>query len=399
MNIIQEIVPSGMKSRPAKPMDAKYITVHNTGNTGVGANALAHASLLKRAALGSTGWHFTVDDARVIQHIPTNENAYHAGDGAGGTGNTQSIGVEICENSDGNYEKAEALAIDLIRYLMARENIPIENVKPHKHWSGKICPHKILPRWGAFIAIIKNVPVVKPTQKFAMVLEITAKIGLNMRTEPIATAGVVVTIPFGERVSATESNGGWYKASYSGKTGWVSATYVNNVTPASQPTSAPTPKAEPVEMFRVRKSWADAASQVGSYISLDGAKTKADEYTNQEYKVFDNNGKVVYVPVIPVVVVAPQPIVQTVEEPKQTPQEASVGQSVASDTKPDVPIPAVVIPVEIPVVVPVASVELTKATEQVSPYAAYNPMQIVDIIVVVCRFILTQFDNWGWIRK
>ncbi|MCO1601961.1 hypothetical protein [Desulfosporosinus nitroreducens] len=48
MNIIKDIIPTGVSGRPAKAMTAKYITVHNTGNTGVGANALAHAGLLKR---------------------------------------------------------------------------------------------------------------------------------------------------------------------------------------------------------------------------------------------------------------------------------------------------------------------------------------------------------------
>lgn len=45
-------------------------------------------------------------------------------------------------------------------------------------------------------------------------------------------------------------------------------------------------------LYRVRKSWADAASQKGAFKVLDNAKRCADE--NAGYSVFDENGKVVY---------------------------------------------------------------------------------------------------------
>ena len=45
-------------------------------------------------------------------------------------------------------------------------------------------------------------------------------------------------------------------------------------------------------LYRVRKSWKDAASQKGAFRVLDNAKRCADE--NAGYSVFDENGKVVY---------------------------------------------------------------------------------------------------------
>lgn len=45
-------------------------------------------------------------------------------------------------------------------------------------------------------------------------------------------------------------------------------------------------------MYRVRKSWSDAKSQIGAYKILDNAKKKAD--TNAGYKVFDASGNIVY---------------------------------------------------------------------------------------------------------
>ena len=46
------------------------------------------------------------------------------------------------------------------------------------------------------------------------------------------------------------------------------------------------------QMYRVRKSWSDAKSQIGAYKVLDNAKKKEDE--NSGYKVFDSSGNVVY---------------------------------------------------------------------------------------------------------
>lgn len=47
-----------------------------------------------------------------------------------------------------------------------------------------------------------------------------------------------------------------------------------------------------VKYYRVRKSWADAASQLGAYTVLDNAKAMADKYSG--YTVYDWNGKAVY---------------------------------------------------------------------------------------------------------
>ena len=46
------------------------------------------------------------------------------------------------------------------------------------------------------------------------------------------------------------------------------------------------------ELYRVRKSWADAGSQLGAFKNLDGAK----KVCKPGYKVFDSSGKVVYEP-------------------------------------------------------------------------------------------------------
>lgn len=138
------------------------ITVHNTGNASRGANADAHQRYLQNLEnSGGTylGYHYVVDDTQVIECLPLDEVSYHCGVPKG---NYSSISIEICENSDGNYEKAEANAIKLIRKLLI-EYGPIL-ITSHYNWSGKNCPHKILPRWNEFLLEIdKEIGEILPT--------------------------------------------------------------------------------------------------------------------------------------------------------------------------------------------------------------------------------------------
>lgn len=55
------------------------------------------------------------------------------------------------------------------------------------------------------------------------------------------------------------------------------------------PTPTPTPD---TKYYRVRKSWADASSQLGAFVDINGAKTLCN--ANPGYSVFDWNGNVVY---------------------------------------------------------------------------------------------------------
>lgn len=150
VKIIKDFIPKSNRNRPGYRMNPLYITVHNTANTSKGANAASHASLVKRSNT-AVSWHDTVDENCIYQHLPLNENGWHAGDGRG-TGNMKSIGIEICENAQW-----------LIRQLMTEQGIPLANVVPHKRWSGKNCPRKLLNRWDSFKACIATAHTGKKT--------------------------------------------------------------------------------------------------------------------------------------------------------------------------------------------------------------------------------------------
>ncbi|UXR28858.1 endolysin [Bacillus phage Nachito] len=137
-----KIIPASNSNRPQISMNPTWLTIHETDNTSAGADAQAHSNFITNGG-GSAGvsWHFTVDDKQIIQHLPLNEVGWHAGSTSG---NYNSIGTEICVNSDGNYAKAKANAAKLTKYLMGLLGISLSRVVPHQHWSGKNCPRNLL---------------------------------------------------------------------------------------------------------------------------------------------------------------------------------------------------------------------------------------------------------------
>ena len=141
LNITQIFIPAGASNRPGRVNQMLYVTIHETDNTSVGANARGHAAWLNTPGT-AVSWHYTVDDTETVQYLPENEDGFHAGDGAG-NGNRNSIGIEICVNSDGDFTKAVQRAIELAADICNRRNIPITNVVQHQRWSGKHCPRNI----------------------------------------------------------------------------------------------------------------------------------------------------------------------------------------------------------------------------------------------------------------
>jgi|SRR5690625_1047275 len=115
----------------------KYIVIHETANTSKGANADAHGRLQANGNSRLASWHYTVDDKEIVQSFSDNAQCWHAGSASY---NRNSIGIEICVNSDGNYKKAVDKAVELTKYLMNKYGISSANVVQHSKCSGKDCP-------------------------------------------------------------------------------------------------------------------------------------------------------------------------------------------------------------------------------------------------------------------
>lgn len=157
--VIVDIVPKGNPEiRPGTPMNPKGATDHDTGNSGRGADAIAHNKLLHnwgKLPVKDTShvcWHIALDEDYIIQHLPFDEAAYHCGDGWGlNSGNRNTIGIEKCMHQGADRQKIEENAIALYAYLMKEMNFPITWIRPHQYWSGKYCPALILNKYGSFL--------------------------------------------------------------------------------------------------------------------------------------------------------------------------------------------------------------------------------------------------------
>lgn len=137
------MIPEGSEGRPGTLRQIKYIVIHETGNTAKGADAKSHAQFLQNGGEGATSWHYTVDDSTIYQQLPDNEEAFHAGDGVSGDGNTHGIAIEICVNEDGNFKKAMKNAEKLAGYLMNAYGLDESALKQHADFISKNCPETI----------------------------------------------------------------------------------------------------------------------------------------------------------------------------------------------------------------------------------------------------------------
>ena len=104
-----ELLPETLPARPGERRTIKYVVIHETGNTAEGSDAAGHSAYLLSGKSGDTSWHYTVDDHQIYHHIPDDEIAWHAGDRrTRDGGNLCGIGVELCVNEDGDFEKTLA---------------------------------------------------------------------------------------------------------------------------------------------------------------------------------------------------------------------------------------------------------------------------------------------------
>ena len=143
----------------------KYIVIHDTQNKSKGADADAHFSYFNSGNRNSSA-DFFVDSEKILQiNDYTKYCTWQVGDGKGkyGITNQNSIGVEICINSDGDYDKAFLNAVELTKYLMKELGVPAERVVRHYDASRKNCPASMREndweKWAKFKEAImeKNV--------------------------------------------------------------------------------------------------------------------------------------------------------------------------------------------------------------------------------------------------
>ena len=145
MKYIKHMIPEEMyKFKSPYYMEPIGVTIHNTAND---APAINEAKCLQNDPSEERSFHFAVDDCEVVQILPLNRTAWHAGDGQG-DGNMRTIAIEICYSKSGGerFEKAEqnaAQLLALLSYFIFGRGVR-EVTYTHHHWSGKYCPHRTL---------------------------------------------------------------------------------------------------------------------------------------------------------------------------------------------------------------------------------------------------------------
>lgn len=129
-NVASKVTYGGVNAK-------RYIVIHETANTSKGANADAHGRLQANGNSRQASWHYSVDDKEAVKSFSDNAQCWHAGNAKF---NKESIGIEICVNSDGDYKKAVDNTISLTKKLMDKHGISADNVVQHNAASGKDCP-------------------------------------------------------------------------------------------------------------------------------------------------------------------------------------------------------------------------------------------------------------------
>lgn len=187
MKFVKDILPVGHRNRPGHPMKPKGLLYHTTNNWNKGAGDEMHAEYMENTNR-VVSWHETVDKDSCTQHLPHNENGWHAGDGGNGYYNLNWLGMEIsCEAVDRGQPLDKATYNNAVlrgAQICKEYGFGWGDLQPHKIVYGKDCPHHTLFDHNQFKRDV-----------FAKVEELTNKPAPKPKTVPsqpgVATAHIV----------------------------------------------------------------------------------------------------------------------------------------------------------------------------------------------------------------
>ena len=211
----------------------KYIVIHYVGAEG---DALANCKYFEKIYRGASAQYFVGFAGDIWQCVEDFDIAWHCGAikyKHKYCRNTNSIGIEMCcrKNSKGQwyFEEATVLAtIELVRELMAKYNIPVENVIRHYDVTGKRCPEPYVrdaAAWNNFKAKLGAKPEPAPSTA-AFKVRVTAD-ALNIRSSAEMGNNIVGCIRDKGVYTIVEVKGIWGKLK-SGA-GWISLNYTKRI--------------------------------------------------------------------------------------------------------------------------------------------------------------------------
>ena len=141
-----------------------WIVVHESGMPAAGSDAELLAKIQKDQADGNrayreASWNYQVDEGQIYQSFSDYVYTWHAGGDYGKHlpfKNSNSIGIEMCINRDGNYDGSMRHDAKLVANLMYNHNLGFENVIRHYDTAGKECPSYMLrtDRYNEFLSYV-----------------------------------------------------------------------------------------------------------------------------------------------------------------------------------------------------------------------------------------------------
>ena len=216
------------------------VTIHNTDWINVSSTTTPAEQYTRATVNGNMGdvrVHFYVDDVSIWQNLPLDLSSWHAADG-NGRGNMETISIEcIMRNSvDAQSLKSEDLTAKLAAALLVSNNLTINELYTHTHW-------------------------------------------LNVRDGKVGNTDTLNQMRHPYKMCPLYILPHWNNFKNKVKS------YMNLY---SEAVVTKTPQPENDELFRVRKSWDDAKSQIGAFTNFSNAVKAAA--TNEHY-VFNSKGE------------------------------------------------------------------------------------------------------------
>lgn len=221
--IIKMLIPYNSRTRPSKEKFKKTtITIHTTANPSSTArnerNWLVNPNNNRTAS-----WHLCMDQKEIIEAIPEDEIAYHAGNA---TGNRYSIGLELCESGD--FKVTEQKAINFLASELHKRGWGVDRIRTHQSWSGKNCPRLLLPTWNNFLQRIESkLNELKGESVGDSVRGIVTASVLNVRNQANTSGTIVGKLARNDSVIILETLSGWYKIMFNGKEAFASSDWIN----------------------------------------------------------------------------------------------------------------------------------------------------------------------------
>lgn len=225
-----------------KITDLIGVTIHNTGWISVPSGTTPSEQYTRatyNGNMGSTRVHYYVDDVCAWNNLPLDQSGWHAADGDG-NGNRKTIAIECIMSKSYNDKdkKAEDNAARIAAQILFDNGMDVDCLYTHTHW--------LNVRDG----------------KKGSVDE------LNIMKHPYKMCPAYI-LPHWQDFKAKVS------------------VYIDDL---MRKKNGKDETSKPSTIYRIRKTWDDASSQIGAYRNLDNAIASCKE----GYSVFDESGNVVY---------------------------------------------------------------------------------------------------------